>query len=141
MDEKNQDGTPRRGGNPNWKKGVSANPGGRPRGIERIVNDTIAAMTAEVEDPETKQKILLTGWQRLAKKLFELGMGGNVPAVKLLYERAFGYPKQNVKIDDANTQTESPWATLPIEKRRELLDLYERLGIVGSTSGNGPTEH
>lgn len=86
-------------GNPHrFKPGQSGNPGGKPKGLERIVNDTIKAMTEEIEDPVTKAKVRIDGWERMARKLFDLGMAGNVQAMKLLFERAGGYPKQKVDL-------------------------------------------
>lgn len=79
-----------------FQKGVSGNPGGRPKGIERLVRELVAAQ---------KDDRSIDGWSRLTLRLFKIAMGeehGNVreqiAAAKLLYERAHGYPKQVMDI-------------------------------------------
>lgn len=127
-----------------WKKGQSGNPAGRTKGIDRLVREEIDAAVAEVEDPDTKQKVRLNGWQRIARKLFELALEGNVQAAKLLLERVGGYPKQDVKVESEVVTPSVDWEKLPLEKRRELLETYERLGLFGGDHEPAepkPTEH
>ena len=127
-------------------KGQSGNPGGRPKGLERIVNDTIRAMVEEVEDPETKQKVKLDGWEQISRKLFALAIDGNVAAAKLLFERAGGYPKANVKLDDArNAEASIDLKAMSTEDLRSALGAIATLkrvgGIADESADDAPTEH
>jgi hypothetical protein len=104
-----------------WKKGQSGNPGGRVRGIERVVREEIASLVETITDPETKRQAILDGWQRMARKLFDLAIEGSVPAAKLLLERAFGYPKQTMDMTVAGSALDrSDVAKLSDEELIEL---------------------
>jgi len=129
-------------GNPHaFKKGQSGNPGGRAKGIERIVRELVAEQKAKSEsDPNVD----LDGWQRLTLHLFQMALGetkatnrDQVAAAKLLYERAYGHPKQKVDVTgDATSQARdlSPLST-------EQLELLAALDVpVGDDDGT-PTAH
>lgn len=115
-----------------WVKGQSGNPGGRAKGIERVVREIVAAQKAV--DPENGAS---DGWAQITLRLFELVMGkhgatprDSIAAAKLLYERAYGQPKQHVKIEDGAAAGEPDWSALTVEQRRTLLDVYSRIGVV-----------
>lgn len=111
------------GNSSRWVKGQSGNPGGKNRSLERIVNETIKAMTETVEDPETKQKVKLDGWERMSRKLFTMAIEGNVSAAKLLFERAGGYPKQKVDLSGEVNMPQVDFAKLTQEQVEALAAL------------------
>lgn len=121
-----------------FKPGSSGNPGGRPKGLERVVNETIAAMVEVVEDPETKQQVKLNGWQQITRKLFKMALDGSVPAAKLLFERAGGYPKQ--KVDLAGEVATKQHDLAPLTKAQ--LEALATLDLaVEDDDGRTPTTH
>jgi len=78
-------------------KGQSGNPGGRTKGLERLVRELVA------EQRKTENGMDLDGWSRLTLHLFKIAMGegdgsvrDQIAAAKLLKERAYGYPKQTM---------------------------------------------
>lgn len=68
-----------------WPKGVSGNPGGRPKTLP--VADAIKAELA-------KKKGKVENAQLIAKKLVELAIAGDLEAIKILADRAEGKPMQ-----------------------------------------------
>lgn len=64
-----------------------------------------------------------------------------VPAAKFLHERAYGVPKQELELSgevSTSDQGAVDWTTVPIERRRQLLEAALELGALG---GDGTTEH
>lgn len=124
-----------------FEPGKSGNPAGRPKGAERIMRDLIKAQTAVRNGAD------VDGWQRLTLHLFAIAMGeiessrrDQIAAAKLLFERAFGYPKQDVKIEEtsSNASPALDLDSLTIEERREALGALRRLEEL---AGRGVTEH
>lgn len=134
-----------------FKPGRSGNPGGRPKGIERIVRETIASMKRL--DPEHGE---LDGWRAMTLRLFKLAMGDidagserdRILAAKFLFERAFGTAKQSVKITGEHAG--APAADLDAQKMSDA-ELREALAAIATlkrlsaiapdASDDAPTEH
>lgn len=81
-----------------FKKGVSGNPKGRPKKIPNI-DVLLADILGSDDDDKSEAKAVLKSLLTQAKR-------GNVRAIEVLLERAYGKPKQtidnNVKIDSIN---------------------------------------
>lgn len=77
----------------------------------------------------------LTGWKALRRRLWLIGMNGedrdSIAAIKLLHERAFGMPKQNVKIEDVSPIDAARVMTLSNEQ-------LELLAMIGDDDGGSP---
>ena len=125
-----------------FKPGQSGNPGGRAKGLERIVRETIAAQKAL--DPVMGE---LDGWQAMSKHLYEIAMGEDrdrVPAAKLLYERAYGQAKQKVELagdvvaGDIDAKRMAPLTVQQLEALA-VLDVPSDDDETGDDSG--PTAH
>lgn len=123
------------GGKP-FTKGTSGNPGGRKRGVERLFQDAIG----ELEHGDKK------GFAALMKRLSDVAFEGahrdSVAAIKLLLERAYGYPRQEVELTgDGATAAPAPaafdWSKVPIDLRRQLLAVMREQEPDDGT----PTEH
>lgn len=78
-----------------FKKGQSGNPGGKvkkEKSLTGILDQTL-------EDQKiTVNGIEYTGKQALALKLYQLAMTGDVPAIKYIFDRIDGPPKQAVDL-------------------------------------------
>jgi hypothetical protein len=125
-----------------WKPGQSGNPGGRARGLERMTRDEIAAMTW-TEMAEDGTETVYQGWQALRRRLFLIGMYSEpreaIAAIKLLHERGYGSPKQEVVFEDKTpAEQEIDWSQVSLERRRQLL---ESALEIGALAGESNTEH
>jgi hypothetical protein len=79
----------RRPGNPNWKPGISGNPAGRPKKGETMTD----ALRAKIDKDE------------IADVLISMARAGNVSAVKYVYDRIDGMPRQHVEMsNDKDTE-------------------------------------
>jgi len=72
-----------------FKKGQSGNPKGRPP-VLPVLKDGVAKMLSE----EQKD---MTGLDALLRKLFTMGMSGNVRAIQELLDRGYGKASQFVE--------------------------------------------
>lgn len=79
-------------------KGVSGNPKGRQKKL-RDLDQLMAKVMGEDEDGKSEAEAILVAMIRKAKR-------GDVPAATMLYDRAYGKPKQSV--DLAATITTPP---------------------------------
>ena len=86
-----------------WEKGKSGNPKGRPK-KEYCLTDILKEQ-GNIEDVETPQ-CMISRKQAIAKKLWALAMSGDISALKYLYDRIDGTPKQTIAT--AITQIDNP---------------------------------
>ena len=117
----------------------SGNPGGRPRGLEKMTREEIEAFTWEDEELGT-----LTGWKALRRRMWLVAMHGEakdaVPAAKFLHDRAYGQAKQSMVIEEAPPEeTTVDWSKVPLEEREQLLAAWDRIRLL--TEDAGTTEH
>jgi len=105
-----------------FKKGVSGNPGGRPRKEDCLTS--IMRVKLEEVDPNDENK--LTHAELVVLSTIELAKKGNAAALREVWERSDG--KVTDKLD-INPGKESPNAKLLAEvlSRRELKELHDRL--------------
>lgn len=126
---------------PFTKGGPSPNPGGRSK-IEKHLRellkddlDEIAKCQASIAKgvpPKDADGKLTTDIKTVSAR-------ESTRASEWIYDRCFGRPKQNVKLEGDVPTVTVDWSKLPIEKQRELIEMYERLGLLGETQA--PTEH
>lgn len=72
-----------------FPKGNRVNPGGRPKSGESLT------------DVLRDQLLKNGGKEKLAKKLIELAMKNNIHAIKYIYDRVDGTPKQSMDLNHA----------------------------------------
>ncbi len=109
-----------RDGNGHWLPGASANPKGRPPKGATLTE----ALGEHVDKGE------------LAAKLYELALDGNVAALKYVYDRVDGLPKQHLHVED---ERDDPLRDLLIDAfgtKREAEDDSPSLGGGGSEASN-----
>ena len=98
-----------------WKPGQSGNPKGRP-----AKSHDLTAALVEIVDK-----------QELGKKLYELALGGDMQAVRYIYDRIEGTPPQRiqVEINDARKEAERMADDLGLEgeARKEAVETAVRL--------------
>ncbi len=102
-----------------FKPGQSGNPGGRAKGIERVVRETVA----ELE--HTDAGVTLKGWEAISAKLFRIAMGDErdrVPAAKLLLDRAYGQAKAEVKLTDGDVVKLPDMRGKSMEELRKIVE-------------------
>lgn len=113
-----------------FKPGVSGNPGGRPKGLERAVRDAIDRR--EFKDANGNvHKGLDAVLARLLELLFETGTSPRdaVALAKEIFDRGFGKAKQTVHLKDENT----PVATMPRDPAEMTTEeLREAIAAVGT---------
>ncbi len=79
--------------NGRWTPGQSGNPSGRPR------RESLTSVLRELADecpPGDKR----TRSELLANKIFEIALGGDIVAIKAIYERIDGTPRQTIQTED-----------------------------------------
>ena len=69
-----------------FKAGQSGNPGGRPKGMAAMAHKVMSEAFAEGD---------MTKAEAIVRKLFDLAMEGNVPALKLLLDREWPAPTRH----------------------------------------------
>ena len=72
-----------------WPKGTSGNPGGRPRKNQALSE----LLRVELDKPGSANK---TKGQLLAAKLVDLGLAGDVRAIREIFDRVLGKPPQTM---------------------------------------------
>jgi hypothetical protein len=75
-----------------WPKGVSGNPGGRPRRGQALADLLRAELDKAGPDGRSRG-------ERIARKLVELAEGGDVRAIRECYDRVLGRPGQVLRLD------------------------------------------
>ena len=92
----------RKAGNPNWQKGVSGNPRGRPKGTFGRKPWTQALLMEGLRaTPKGNQKFL-----RLAEKCYEMALNGDINAIREIGDRVEGKATQesNINVNTAKAQ-------------------------------------
>ena len=87
MNSKLDKQTKNKGGNPNWKKGVSGNPNGRPPAEKSIAGRIRAALSED-------------DWTAIIAKATEQAMAGDKAARDFLLDRTEGKPNQKIDITE-----------------------------------------
>lgn len=77
-----------------WPKGVSGNPGGRPKKLP--ITDVLR------EELEKRGKHNVMASRSIARKLIDLALAGNIEAIHLIADRAEGKVPQRVENTGAN---------------------------------------
>lgn len=74
-----------------WRKGQSGNPNGRPP-KEKALTSILERYGEEQEDGKTRK-------ERLAEELWALALSGDLPAIKYIYDRLDGRPRETMDVD------------------------------------------
>ena len=79
-----------------FKKGTSGNPKGRPK---------LPDIKVLLEEVLGEQKDGMTAAEALMKKLRSMGAAGNLKAIEMLLDRAYGKPKQTIDTNIVSAPT------------------------------------
>ena len=121
-----------------FESGKSGNPGGRPKGLARLVRDLIAA---RVEEDPVLGKI--DGWTAITLRLYDLAVGriaapekDRAAAAKLLYDRAGGLPRQEVELSGGVTPEQAALVEAlkmsPHERDKRIAEIKQSESADGS---------
>lgn len=92
-------------GNPNWVKGVSGNPKGKPKKDETftgILRKVLKEPSVKWKDKNGKER-KISGKEAVARKLVELAVHGDIGAIKYIGDRNDGKPAVAEKsVEDAS---------------------------------------
>jgi len=104
-----------------WPKGVSGNPGGRPK--KKLITDELERLLQQ-ETPDTPGKTWATS---IAESLLRQAVKGDVRAISELANRVEGKPLQAVNLD-VNSSSEIDTMT-DEELEQRLTELWEKLQV------------
>jgi len=105
-----------------FQPGVSGNPAGRPK-KEYCLTDILKEQ-GNIEDELDILGNVITRKQAVAKKLWAMAMGGDVIALKYLYDRIDGKPLQTI---EANvTRPEADLSNLTEKEKKALANLNRK---------------
>jgi len=83
--------------------GKSGNPNGRPKKTEAMTEILRAELnTLDLEDAEGNP---IPAKQAIARRLIALAMDGDVPAMKYVYDRIDGRPKESIDLEHSGELT------------------------------------
>jgi len=86
-----------------FEPGKSGNPNGRPKKSEAMTDILRGELdTLDLTDDEGNE---LPAKQAIARKLISLAMGGDIPAMKYVYDRIDGRPKESIDLEHSGELT------------------------------------
>ena len=110
-----------------FKPGQSGNPSGRPKAVlSRALRAEIDKLDGAAPDAPTKA-------ERIAEKVVTLALDGNLEAIRLIYDRVEGKPRQSVTLTiDRAEKVERALEQLQAEARArgDELSRDEALGLL-----------
>lgn len=80
-----------------FQKGQSGNPAGRPKKEATLTN--ILQRIADERSVALNGADMISAKEALARKLIQMAMGGDIQAIKYIYDRIDGTPKQTVEME------------------------------------------
>lgn len=122
-----------------WPKGVSGNPGGSTRSLEKRLRDELKAVRQVTYSPngiptETD------GYSALFNRMWHIAMEGehkdSLVAIKLIYERTHGMPKQKLVLEEDNEDDGIDWDSLSTEDLRILAKVRTAAAPVDKPDGD-----
>jgi hypothetical protein len=125
----------KRRGNPNWRKGTSQNPGGKPKSLEPItvaLKDAIKLTRKQLEE----KKDNLIAAQIIARRLILDAMNGDKNATKQILDRLEGKQapvSKDASADDRPTQVVVPILPRPAPRKKQLSRENPPPGITSDT--------
>ena len=86
-------------GNPAWIKGVSGNPLGAPKketSMTKILNDVLEEESVKMNGD------MISAKEAVARKILSIAMNGDMAALRYLYDRIDGMPRQTIEAEIAD---------------------------------------
>lgn len=79
-----------------YQKGISGNPRGRPKRGETLTD----LLREKIEVPKSPREKLIRK-EKLIERLITLAEGGDLAALKYIFDRIDGLPRQSIELDAA----------------------------------------
>jgi len=105
-----------------FTKGHSGNPAGRP--LKEYCLTNLLRQQGDIQDFETKEG-LITRNEGIAKKLWDMAISGDVPAIKYLFDRIDGKPLQQIEAQVIKKQADL--SNLSREDKKELARISRKI--------------
>jgi hypothetical protein len=105
-----------------FKKGQSGNPGGRPK--SKPFTDALRIAVLEADGDTTKLR-------RIAAKLTEMAISGDIQAIREIFDRLEGKAHQSVELNDNRSELSDE------ERSARIIELLERRGAIGAAGAPG----
>jgi hypothetical protein len=83
-----------------FRRGVSGNPKGRPRGSKNLDQVLLAELTTKIWITENGSRISITKFDAMFKQLVNRALGGNERAIKLILEAIRQFESKELERDD-----------------------------------------
>ena len=118
--------------------GNRANPGGRPKGLERRFRECVEGMTAP--DPTAKDKKTapqIPAFEAIVKQAVLDAVAGDKYARDFIADRLMGKPKQTVDARITDNAPRRDWSQVPLDERVRLLEKIQAVPLV---SGEQPDD-
>lgn len=130
MDDNTKSGPPEKFLAHTFKKGRSKHPdsGNRGKQLRTVLKELLQARI-KINDPLEKVERVMTVNEAVALSLVQRALHGNLAAIKLIFERLEGLPKQQIELD-SHLQTSRVGHDMSALSTDELLKLEELVSKV-----------
>lgn len=112
--------------------GNRANPGGRPKGLERRFRELVEGMHAKDPEPDPEDPTrMIPAFDAMIKRAVLDAVAGDDKARAFVFDRLMGKPKQTVDARITDNAPRRDWSQVPLQERVNLLEKIRAVPLVG----------